>query len=56
MLVDIGAVFRVSVDLARLVPDALVEAAEALEEAIAGRIDDGRDIPEPTARSAANAR
>lgn len=32
------------------VEDALVEAADALEEAIAGRIDDGRDIPEPTAK------
>lgn len=32
------------------VEDALVEAADALEEAIAARIDDGRDIPEPTAK------
>jgi antitoxin HicB len=31
------------------VEDALSEAADALEEAIAGRIDDGRDIPMPTA-------
>lgn len=31
------------------VQDALSEAADALEEAIAGRIDDGRDIPMPTA-------
>lgn len=28
--------------------DALAEAADALEEAIAGRISDGRDIPMPT--------
>jgi len=32
------------------VKHALVEAADALEEAIAARMDDGRDIPEPTAR------
>jgi len=32
------------------VEDALVEAADALEEAIAARIDDGREIPEPTAK------
>jgi antitoxin HicB len=32
------------------VEDAVVEAADALEEAIAARIDDGRDIPEPSAR------
>jgi antitoxin HicB len=32
------------------VEDALAEATDALEEAIAGRIDDGRDIPRPTAR------
>jgi antitoxin HicB len=32
------------------VDDAVVEAADALEEAIAARIDDGRDIPEPSAR------
>jgi antitoxin HicB len=31
------------------VEDALSEAADALEEAIAGRIDDDRDIPMPTA-------
>ena len=30
------------------IKDALVEAADALEEAIAARIDDGRDIPMPT--------
>jgi len=30
------------------IEDALVEAADALEEAIAARIDDGRDIPMPT--------
>jgi antitoxin HicB len=30
------------------VEDALAEAVDALEEAIAGRIDDGRDIPAPT--------
>jgi antitoxin HicB len=30
------------------IEDALVEAADALEEAIAARIDDGRDIPRPT--------
>jgi len=28
--------------------DALVEAADALEEAVAGRISDGREIPMPT--------
>lgn len=28
--------------------DALVEAADALEEAVAGRISDGRDIPMPS--------
>jgi antitoxin HicB len=28
--------------------DALAEAADALEEAIAARIDDGREIPAPT--------
>ena len=32
------------------VPDALAEAADALEEAIAGRIDDAEAIPEPSAR------
>lgn len=32
------------------VKDALAEAADALEEAIAARIDDAREIPEPTAR------
>lgn len=32
------------------VEDALAEAADALEEAIAGRIDDGREIPEPSAK------
>ncbi len=31
------------------VKDALAEAADCLEEAIAGRIDDGRDIPMPSA-------
>ena len=30
--------------------EALVEAADALEEAIAGRIDDGEPIPSPSAR------
>jgi antitoxin HicB len=29
--------------------EALAEAADCLEEAIAGRIDDGRDIPSPSA-------
>jgi antitoxin HicB len=29
--------------------DALAEAADCLEEAIAARIDDGRDIPSPSA-------
>lgn len=29
--------------------DALAEAADALEEAVAARIDDGREIPPPTA-------
>jgi len=32
------------------IEDALAEAADALEEAIAARIDDGRDIPVPTAK------
>jgi antitoxin HicB len=32
------------------IEDALAEAADALEEAIAGRIDDGREIPAPTAK------
>ena len=32
------------------VPDALAEAADALAEAIAGRIDDAEAIPEPSAR------
>ena len=32
------------------VPDALAEAADALEEAIAGRIDDAEAIPVPSAR------
>ena len=32
------------------VPDALAEAADALEEAIAGRIDDAEAIPAPSAR------
>lgn len=32
------------------VEDALVEAADALEEAIAARIDDAREIPEPTTK------
>ena len=32
------------------VEQALAEAADALEEAIAARIDDGRDIPAPTAK------
>jgi antitoxin HicB len=31
------------------IEDALSEAADALEEAIAGRIDDGREIPVPSA-------
>jgi len=30
--------------------DALEEATDALEESIAARIDDGRDIPQPTAK------
>ena len=30
------------------IEEALVEAADALEEAVAGRISDGRDIPMPT--------
>ena len=34
------------------VPDALAEAADALEEAIAGRIDDAEPIPVPSARRA----
>lgn len=32
------------------VEEAVVEAADALEEAVAGRIDDKRDIPVPTAK------
>lgn len=32
------------------VEDAVAEAADALEEAVAGRIDDKRDIPPPTAK------
>jgi antitoxin HicB len=32
------------------VKDALAEAADALDEAIAARIDDGREIPMPTAK------
>lgn len=32
--------------------DALVEAVDCLEEALAGRIDDGRDIPPPSRRRA----
>jgi antitoxin HicB len=32
------------------VEDALAEAADALDEAIAARIDDGREIPMPTAK------
>jgi antitoxin HicB len=32
------------------IEDALAEAADALEEATAGRIDDGQDIPIPTAQ------
>lgn len=32
------------------VENALAEAADAIEEAIAGRIDDGREIPEPSAK------
>jgi|SRR5919108_5836197 antitoxin HicB len=32
------------------VKDALAEAADALDEAIAARIDDGRDIPKPAAK------
>ena len=32
------------------VAEAVAEAADALEEAVAGRIDDKRDIPMPTAR------
>lgn len=32
------------------VEEAMVEAADALEEAVAGRIDDKRDIPVPTAK------
>lgn len=32
------------------VEDALVEAADALEEAVAARIADGREIPQPTAK------
>lgn len=31
------------------VEDALTEAADCLEEAVAGRINDGRDIPKPSA-------
>ena len=37
----------------RDMPEALSEARDALEEAIAGRIDDGEPIPSPSRRRAA---